>query len=90
MVEFPEKSPEGCTIVLYRISDSDSSKFDHVSIVKALAMYADVKLRDNYLQFGYILIFDMSNCSLSHMIKTDFKIIKLSLQYYQVKFSIEV
>lgn len=84
MVKLPHATKEGYTMVMYRLSDPDPTKYDHDSIVKVIAMYADMLLSEHRFKEGYILIFDMKNYTLSHITKLKISLTRMVLQYYQV------
>lgn len=84
MVSLPYTTKEGYAILLYRLKDSDASKYNHEVIVKTVAMYADVKVSEFPIQNGYILISDPCNLTISHAKQMRIHLARLSGNYYQV------
>lgn len=86
MVALPKLSSEGYHILLYRLSDTDYSKLNFADAVRVFCMFNDVKLSEDRLSEGYIVIFDMRGCSLGHLTRVTLPALRTFMQYIQVYF----
>lgn len=84
---FPNKTQDGYVVVVYRISDLDSSKMHHDQLIKAMAMIADMLLSKTQCVNGYVLIFDMKYMGLSHLTRFKLHVLRAVFAYYQVGIS---
>lgn len=85
MVAFPNKTPEGYNVLLYRLADYDYSKLNFADAVRVFCMFNDVKLSEDQGQAeGYIVIFDMKGCSLGHLTRVTLPALRAFMHYIQV------
>lgn len=86
MVAFPNKTPEGYNVLLYRLSEFDYSKLNFADAVRVFCMFNDVKLSEDSGQAeGYIVIFDMKGCSLGHLTRVTLPALRAFMHYIQVR-----
>ncbi|KAG7303360.1 hypothetical protein JYU34_011850 [Plutella xylostella] len=85
MVAFPDKTSEGFHVLLYRLSDFDYSKLNFADAVRVFCMFNDVKLSEDRLSDGYIVIFDMKGCSLGHLTRVTLPALRAFMNYIQVR-----
>lgn len=83
MIALPKLSSEGYHILLYRLSDTDYSKLNFADAVRVFCMFNDVKLSEDRLSEGYIVIFDMRGCSLGHLTRVTLPALRTFMQYIQ-------
>lgn len=69
MAPLPKATPEGYQIILYRLKDLDPSKLLFNDLVKCFCAFNDVKISEDGLVPGYIVILDMKGLSFSHFMK---------------------
>lgn len=84
MVALPKLSEEGHHILLYRLADTDYSKLNFADAVRVFCMFNDVKLSEDCLSEGYIVIFDMKGCSLGHLTRVTLPALRAFMHYIQV------
>lgn len=84
MVGLPNKTTEGYHVLLYRLSDYDYSKLNFADAVRMFCMFNDVKLSEDGLSEGYIVIFDMKGCSLGHLTRVTLPALRAFMHYIQV------
>lgn len=80
----PLKTTEGYHVLLYRLSDCDYSKLNFADAVRMFCMFNDVKLSEDHLSEGYIVIFDMKGCSLGHLTRVTLPALRAFMHYIQV------
>ncbi|XP_050353395.1 uncharacterized protein LOC126775467 [Nymphalis io] len=83
MIAFPKLSPEGHHILLYRLADTDYSKLNFADAVRVFCMFNDIKLSEDRLSEGYIVIFDMKGCSLGHLTRVTLPALRAFMHYIQ-------
>ncbi|CAH0595133.1 unnamed protein product [Chrysodeixis includens] len=83
MVGLPNKTAEGYHVLLYRLSDFDYSKLNFADAVRVFCMFNDVKLSEDRLSEGYIVIFDMKGCSLGHLTRVTLPALRAFMHYIQ-------
>lgn len=88
MVSVPKTTPQGYKIVIHALTDPDPAKFNHEDWLKAMFLFSDIRISEDELANGYIIICDTKGTSLSHMTKINFSLFRLSLKYVQVIFII--
>ncbi|CAK1541742.1 unnamed protein product [Leptosia nina] len=84
MVALPTLTPEGHHILLYRLADTDYSKLNFADAVRVFCMFNDIKLSDDKLSEGYVVIFDMKGCSIGHLTRVTLPALRAFMQYIQV------
>ncbi|XP_063628815.1 clavesin-1-like [Cydia splendana] len=83
MIGLPNKTSEGYHVLLYRLSDFDYSKLNFADAVRVFCMFNDVKLSEDRLSDGYIVIFDMKGCSLGHLTRVTLPALRAFMVYIQ-------
>ncbi|XP_050668440.1 uncharacterized protein LOC126967787 [Leptidea sinapis] len=83
MVALPNLTPEGYHILLYRLADTDYSKLCFADAVRVFCMFNDIKLSEDRLSEGYVVIFDMKGCSLGHLTRVTYPALRTFMQYIQ-------
>ncbi|KAH9643496.1 hypothetical protein HF086_015644, partial [Spodoptera exigua] len=83
MVGFPNKTAEGYNVLLYRLAEFDYSKLNFADAVRVFCMFNDVKLSEDRLSDGYIVIFDMKGCSLGHLTRVTLPALRAFMHYIQ-------
>lgn len=84
MVALPNATPEGHHVLLYRLSEFDYSKLNFADAVRVFCMFNDVKLSEDRLSDGYIVIFDMKGCNLGHLTRVTLPALRSFMLYIQV------
>lgn len=69
MVPLPKATPEGYSIILYRLKDLDASKMQFNDLVRSFCAFNMVKISEDGLVPGYVVILDMKGCSFSHFLR---------------------
>ncbi|KAL4703512.1 hypothetical protein ACJJTC_018096 [Scirpophaga incertulas] len=83
MVALPNKTAEGFHVLLYRLAEFDYSKLNFADAVRVFCMFNDVKLSEDCLSDGYIVIFDMKGCSLGHLTRVTLPALRAFMHYIQ-------
>ncbi|CAD7092749.1 unnamed protein product [Hermetia illucens] len=83
MVALPFKTPEGYNILVYRLSDSDPSKMHFGNAVKAFCMFNDVRISEDVITEGYVVVFDMKGLRFGHLARVQFGPLRMFMQYIQ-------
>ncbi|PSN31652.1 hypothetical protein C0J52_14955 [Blattella germanica] len=76
-------TPEGYNVVLYKLSDPDPAKLNFVSSLKAFFIFNDIRLAEDGLSPGYVVIFDMKGVNLGHLTKVNLSAVKKFMTYIQ-------
>lgn len=84
MVPVPKTTPEGYNVLIYRLSDADTSKLQFVDAMKGFFLFNDIRLSEDSLSPGYIVIFDMKDVCLSHLAKISLSAVRKFMHYIQV------
>lgn len=84
MVALPYRTSEGYNILVYRLADTDYSKLNFADVIKAFCMFNDMRLSEDGLSEGYIVIFDMKGCSLGHLTRVSLPALRSFMLYIQV------
>lgn len=84
MVGMPKQTPEGYNILIYRLSNTDPSKMHFGDALKAFCMFNDVRLSEDGISEGYIVVFDMKGLRLGHLARVQFGPLKAYMNYIQV------
>ncbi|XP_026466492.1 retinaldehyde-binding protein 1-like [Ctenocephalides felis] len=83
MAALPHTTPEGYKLLIYRLANYDPSKMVFADAVKAFCMFNDVRLSEDGLADGYVVIFDMKGFRLSHLMRVSFGPLRHFMQYIQ-------
>ncbi|XP_077284854.1 clavesin-1-like [Arctopsyche grandis] len=83
MVALPYKTSEGYNILVYRFSDTDYTKMNFADLVRMFCMFNDLRLSEDGLSEGYIVIFDMKGCSLGHLTRVSLPALRSFMLYIQ-------
>lgn len=84
MVALPKQTEEGYHVLVYRLSEYDYSKLNFADAVRVFCMVNDIKLSEDGLSEGYIVIFDMKGCSLGHLTRVTLPALRAFMVYIQV------
>lgn len=86
MAPLPKATPEGYKILLYKLADPDPSKLVFEDGLKAFFAFNDVRISEDGLTEGYIVVFDMKGCSLGHLarVSTCMNLVRKFMVYIQV------
>jgi hypothetical protein len=84
MAAIPKSTPLGYRVLLYRLSDKDPSKANFTELMKAFLIHADIRLSEDGLAPGYIVLFDMKGISLGHIPKVSLPSLRRFMVYIQV------
>lgn len=84
MAKFPKPTKEKYDVVYYGLSSNDSSLMDYTNCLKAIGMFADVRISTNLLSDGYIIAFDMKNVTTSHLPRLKIDGLRFMSIYFQV------
>ncbi|XP_073948171.1 retinaldehyde-binding protein 1-like [Choristoneura fumiferana] len=83
MIGLPNKTAEGYHVLLYRLSDFDYSKLNFADAIRVFCMFNDIKLSEDRLSDGYIVIFDMKGCSIGHLTRVTLPALRSFMLYIQ-------
>lgn len=89
MCPLPKHTPEdGYRIILYRLKEYDASKLQINDLVKCFCAFNMVKLSEDGLVPGYVVLLDMKGVTFSHFMKVTpyVQSIRNILSYLQVRF----
>lgn len=83
MISIPKKTVEGYEILLYRLIDTDPSKIIFSDALKGFCMFNDIRISEDLLAEGYVVIFDMKGVRLSHISRVQLGPLKSFMTYIQ-------
>jgi len=85
MAPCPKSTPEGYRILVYRLADTDPSKVNFQEALTAFFAYNDVRISEDGLVDGYIVVFDMKGCTLGHLarVSTCMHLVRKFMVYIQ-------
>ncbi len=88
MAALPKPTPEGYRIILYRLKEYDASKLIINDVVKSFCAFNLVKISEDGLVPGYVVLLDMKGVTFSHFMKVTpyVQSIRNILLYLQVSF----
>ncbi|XP_075231114.1 alpha-tocopherol transfer protein-like [Lycorma delicatula] len=69
MVPLPKTTPEGYHILLYRLKDTDPSNLIFNDALKTFFAFNDVRISEDGLKPGYVVLFDMKGLSMGHLVR---------------------
>jgi CRAL/TRIO domain len=84
MIAVPKSTPNGCRVLMFRLKETEPSKANFVELMKAFFIFADIRISEDGLAPGYIVIFDMKGVSLTHLTKVSLPALKKYMVYIQV------
>lgn len=90
MIVTPRTTPEGYQVLMYRLSDSDPQKLFFNDLMKTFFLFNDIRLSEDGLSPGYIVIFDMKGVSLGHLTRVNLSAIRKFMSYIQVSRTIVI
>lgn len=70
-------------MLLYRLTDTDPSKVMFADCIKGFCMFNDLRLSEDLLAEGYIVVFDMKGVRLSHIARVQFGPLRSFMAYIQ-------
>lgn len=85
MAPIPKCTPEGYCVLIYRLTELDPSTFAFIEAIKAFFAYNDIRISEDGIVNGYVVIFDMKGITLGHFarISTCMNAIKKFMIYIQ-------
>lgn len=83
MISMPKLTKEGYQILIYRLIDTDPSKIMFADAIKGFCMFNDIRLSEDLLAEGYIVIFDMAGVRLSHVSRVQLGPLRSFMAYIQ-------
>ncbi|KAL0266539.1 UNVERIFIED_CONTAM: hypothetical protein PYX00_009049 [Menopon gallinae] len=83
LVPVKKTTPEGYRVLMYRLVDYDASKLQFNEALKTFFLFNDIRLSEDGLSNGYVVIFDMKGVSLSHLTKINLSSIRKFMSYIQ-------
>ncbi len=84
MVSVPKTTPEGYHILIYRLSDTDPAKMNFSDAIRSFCMFNDMRISEDGLTEGYIVVFDMKGLKLGHLAKIHLGSLRAFMSYIQV------
>lgn len=84
MVSVPKTTPEGYHILIYRLSDTDPAKMNFSDAIRSFCMFNDMRISEDGLTEGYIVVFDMKGLKLGHLAKIQLGSLRAFMSYIQV------
>lgn len=83
MISMPKKTVEGYEMLMYRLIDTDPSKIMFADCIKGFCMFNDLRLSEDLLAKGYIVVFDMKGVRLSHITRVQLGPLRAFMAYIQ-------
>lgn len=83
MISMPKTTKEGYQILIYRLIDTDPSKVLFADAIKGFCMFNDIRLSEDLLAEGYIVIFDMKGVRLAHVARVQLGPLRSFMSYIQ-------
>lgn len=83
MIRVPKKTPEGYELLMYRLIDTDPSKIMFADCLKGFCMFNDIRLTEDLLADGYVVVMDMKGVRLSHITRVQFGPMRSIMAYIQ-------
>lgn len=83
MISMPKKTPEGYEMLMYRLTDTDPSKIMFADCIKGFCMFNDLRLSEDLLAEGYVVVFDMKGVRLSHITRVQLGPLRSFMAYIQ-------
>lgn len=83
MISMPKKTPEGYEMLMYRLTDTDPSKIMFADSIKGFCMFNDLRLSEDLLADGYVVVFDMKGVRLSHITRVQLGPLRSFMAYIQ-------
>ncbi|KAJ9593638.1 hypothetical protein L9F63_014816 [Diploptera punctata] len=83
MIPLRWTTPEGYRVLLYRMTDHDSGRYDLNAAVKTFCMFNDMRMAEDGLCPGYIAIIDVKGLSFGHLGKFSVTTLKKIVTYLQ-------
>ncbi|CAH0767756.1 unnamed protein product [Bemisia tabaci] len=85
MAMLPQSTKEGYQVLLYRLKDTDTSKFNFVEALKTFFAWNDVVISERGISEGYIVVFDMNGLSFGHLARVSVQLqaVKKFMVYIQ-------
>jgi len=84
MIAVPKSTPSGYRVLLFRLKEFEPSKANFSELMKAFFIFADIRISEDGLAPGYVVIFDMKGVSLSHLARVSLPALKKYMVYIQV------
>lgn len=84
LVACPERTKEGYGVLLYRLTDFEPSHVDFLQGIKTFFAFNDVRLSEDGVIPGYVVVFDMRGITLSHLGVVTLSGIRKFMHYIQV------
>nr|XP_018908181.1 PREDICTED: alpha-tocopherol transfer protein-like isoform X2 [Bemisia tabaci] len=87
MAMLPQSTKEGYQVLLYRLKDTDTSKFNFVEALKTFFAWNDVVISERGISEGYIVVFDMNGLSFGHLARVSVQLqaVKKFMVYIQLQ-----
>jgi len=83
MVSVPKTTPEGYHILIYRLSDTDPAKMNFSDAIRSFCMFNDMRISEDGLSEGYIVVFDMKGLKIGHLAKIQLGSLRAFMSYIQ-------
>lgn len=83
MVAMPKKTKEGYEMLIYRLTDTDPSKLMFADGIKGFCMFNDIRLSEDLLAEGYVVVFDMKGVRLGHVARVQLGPLRAFMAYIQ-------
>ncbi|XP_031639373.1 retinaldehyde-binding protein 1-like [Contarinia nasturtii] len=83
MISMPKLTKEGYQVLIYRLIDNDPSKINFADAIKGFCMFNDIRLSEDLLAEGYIVIFDMKGIRLGHISRVSMGPLRSFMSYIQ-------
>lgn len=90
MVSVPKTTPEGYHILIYRLSDTDPAKMNFSDAIRSFCMFNDMRISEDGLTEGYIVVFDMKGLKLGHLAKIHLGSLRAFMTYIQVEYNADL
>ncbi|KAK6636494.1 hypothetical protein RUM43_010155 [Polyplax serrata] len=83
MASLPKTTPEGYKVLLTKLTDRDPNKFVHLHAAKAMLLFNDVRISEDGIVPGYVVVNDARGYTWTHLSKMSLHILKVYMKYVQ-------
>lgn len=83
IIPLPRATPEGYRVIIGRLTDTDTSKFNFADIMKFYCMVFDLWMAEGGIEQGHIIVMDLKGVTLGHVARLGLLTMKKFLFYLQ-------
>ncbi|XP_055854077.1 alpha-tocopherol transfer protein-like [Episyrphus balteatus] len=83
IIPLPKATPEGYRVIIGRLADTDTSKFNFADIMKFYCMVFDLWMAEGGAEQGHVIVMDLKGVTLGHVARLGLLTMKKFLFYLQ-------